>query len=332
MLRYMARSVAIAVVPFLFYFAFCNFLSSHPDAATALSMVGWAKAAYSGRADSFLAQCARYDARVTYLLRPGRCRFANVEFDTEINVNSFGLRDDEESLNAPEVIVLCDSHAMGYAVEDQEAFPQELEQLLGRKVLNAGVSSFGTARELMLLRLLDTTAARTIVIQYCDNDLDENQRLLQQGVLPISSESEYQRLVVQGSANYLNLLGPGLSVMRSAIGWIVPGKKGGKGDEIQAEAFVDVLARSTTLLQGRHIVILELTHLSRMNNHFINMVQSRSRDLGLDLTFVDVSTVLTPQDYLVLDSHMRPPGHKKVAALLARLIGGRTEAPGAAYN
>jgi len=332
----MLRSVAIAVVPFVLFFAFCNFLSSHPSVATLLSLETWAKQAYSGRADSFLAECARYDDRVTYLLRPGRCRFANVEFDTEVSVNSFGLRDDEESLNGPEVIVLGDSHAMGLGVEDQEAFPQVLEQMLGQKVLNAGVNSFGTARELMLLGLLlETTAAPVIVIQYCDNDLEENQKLLQQGILPIRSESEYERLVLQGSSSYLNLLGPGLSVLRSTAAGILPGTRlpqGVEADKVQAEAFVDVLARATDLLRGRHVVILELTGLSRMNSQFIDIAQSRSLDLGLDLTFVNVSPVLTAQDYLVLDSHMRPSGHEKVAALLARVIGGRKEAPGDAHN
>jgi lysophospholipase L1-like esterase len=331
MLRFLAGSIAVALAPIALFFAFCSFLSSHPSVATWLSLERWAIAAYYGRADRFY-DCARYDARVTYLLRPGRCRFDGVEFDTALNANSFGLRDDEESLTRPEIIVLGDSYAMGHGVEDQEAFPQVLERLLGRKVLNAGVSSFGTARELMLLRLLDTSAARVIVIQYCYNDLEENQALLQHGTLPIRSEREYEALVQKANSSYVNLLGPGFGVLRRLGDRILHRRRGVNGYAVQAEAFRDVLARSTDLLRGRHVVILHNDGFNRINARFINAARSRTAALGLDLTFVDVSTVLTPQDFFVLDAHMRPSGNEKVAALLAQVIGGLTEAHGQAQD
>src|SRR5262247_1177276 len=118
MFRFIAGSVAIAFVPFVIFFAFWNFLSFHPFVATQLSLERWAGQAYAGRADRFLAECGRYDPRLTYMLRFGGCHFTNVEFDTDIKVNSFGLRDDEDSLKDPEVIVLGDSQAMGFGVED----------------------------------------------------------------------------------------------------------------------------------------------------------------------------------------------------------------------
>jgi lysophospholipase L1-like esterase len=321
----------VALVPFLIFFAFCNFLSSHPSVATQLSIEKWAQQAYAGRAERFLGECARYDPRLTYLLRPGRCHFANVEFDTELNVNSFGLRDDETSLKEPEVVVLGDSHAMGFGVEDQETFAQVLEQLLGRKVLNAGINSFGTAREMMLLRLLDTRAAQVIVIQYCDNDLEENQELLRRGTLSIRSEGDYSRLVGQASANYVDWLGPGFAVIRSVAAQIWPGRRTPKEattDEVQAEAFLDVLSRNADLLKDRQVVILELTGPNKMNANFINIARSRSHDLGLDLTFLDASTVVTQQDHFLLDSHLRASGHEKVAKLIAPVIGARTWPPG----
>jgi GDSL-like Lipase/Acylhydrolase family len=321
-LRFLAGSIAIALTPFVLFFALCSFVSSHPSAAWLSERL--AKNAYYGRADHFQADCTRYDARVTYLLRP--CGFDGVEFSTEINTNSFGLRDDEASLIQPEIIVLGDSNAMGHGVEDKEAFPQVLERLLGRKVLNAGVSSFGTARELMLLRLLDTSAARTIVIQYCDNDFEENQALLQHGTLPIRSEREYAALVEKASASYLDLLGPGIRILRKAVDRLShhePFPEGVNRNEVQAEAFRDVLVKSMDLLRGRHVVILRLNGFGLINPQFINAARTRTAGLGLDLTFVDISTVLTRQDFFVLDPHMHPSGHQKVAALLAGIIGGR---------
>ena len=39
--------------------------------------------------------CTQYDPELTYILKPGRCTFANVEFSTELHVNRAGLRDDK---------------------------------------------------------------------------------------------------------------------------------------------------------------------------------------------------------------------------------------------
>jgi lysophospholipase L1-like esterase len=338
MLRFLAGSIAVAVAPFVLFFAFCNFLSSHPSLAQSTGLLQrMASIAYGGRdiPIQFRPDCTRYDARVTYLLRPGRCRFDAVEFDTVVDVNSFGLRDDEESLTTPEIIVLGDSHAMGQGVQDQESFAQILERSLGRKVLNAGISSFGTARELMLLRLLDTSAARVIVIQYCANDVAENQMLLQRGTLPILAEKGYQALIQQAQAYSRNWLFPGLRVFRqfgNKTTNLVRQSRSVDGNILEVEAFHNALAGATDLLRGRHVVILELNGFRGLNARFINAARSRLTDLGLDLTLVDVSTILTPQDYFVLDAHMRPSGHEKVAALLAQAIGSRTEASGDARD
>ena len=52
--------------------------------------------------------------------------------------------------------------------------PGILKQKTGFSVLNAGMSSYGTARESMLLSQLDTSQVKYIVWQYCANDAEEN--------------------------------------------------------------------------------------------------------------------------------------------------------------
>jgi hypothetical protein len=86
------------------------------------------------------------------------------------------------------------------------------------------------------------------------------------------------------------------------------------------------------LLRGRHVVILKLNGFGLINPRFINAARSRTAGLGLDLTFVDVSTVLTSQDFFVLDPHMHPSGHQKVAALLAGVIRARGAANKVAHR
>jgi hypothetical protein len=314
------------MIPVGLFFAVCSFLSFHPAVSESLPLLEpVARGAYFGRLVpiQFRPECARYDARVTYLLKPGSCRFGEVVFNTQVSVNSFGLRDDEKSLIAPQVIVLGDSHAMGHGVEDDETFSAVLERQLARKVLNAGVSSFGTARELMLLRLLDTSAARVIVIQYCDNDLDENLALKDDGTLPILTEMEYRRLVERAAASYRDWLMPGFGVLEriaSRIGRAVGVAREPSAANPHVDSFSRVIAQSLNLLRGRKVIVLELNGGGRILPGFIEKARQRLDHLGLDITFLDVSKVLRPEDYLPLDGHMRPSGHKKVATLLEAAI------------
>src|SRR5690349_19547199 len=91
----------------------------------------------------YLPACAKYDSQLTYTLKPGSCRFSGREFDTTVTINSLGVRDDEQSLNAPQIFVLGDSIAMGWGVQDDETFASLVEKETGIKVLNLAVSSYG---------------------------------------------------------------------------------------------------------------------------------------------------------------------------------------------
>ena len=81
---------------------------------------------YTRNIIQYNADCTRYDPKLFYTLKPGRCRFADLEFDTEVRVNTLGVRDDETSLQSPEIVVLGDSHAMGWGVSEDQAFPAML--------------------------------------------------------------------------------------------------------------------------------------------------------------------------------------------------------------
>ena len=59
---------------------------------------------------------------------------------------------------------------MGWGVEQQETFAQIIEARTGLTVLNATVSSYGTAREIMSLKRLNSERMRFLVIQYSNND------------------------------------------------------------------------------------------------------------------------------------------------------------------
>lgn len=118
--------------------------------------------------------CAEFDEQLVYRPRLGTCRFDNPEFST---VQTFTAEGRNTGPKPPGVgiAVVGDSQGMGWGVNDEETFSAELQRLSGRPVYNLAVSSYGTARELARLErsgVLDRVD--TVLIQYCENDLEEN--------------------------------------------------------------------------------------------------------------------------------------------------------------
>jgi len=124
---------------------------------------------------------ARYDPELVYTLQPGAFMFSNIEFSTQYVVNSLGVRDNQRSLMQPEIVVAGDSYAMGWGVQQEESFPELIEQRTGRRVLNTGIASYGTVLERRLLDRVDLSRATTLVIQYDPNDFAENDEFFKQG-------------------------------------------------------------------------------------------------------------------------------------------------------
>ena len=141
----------------------------------------------------FMPACAQYHETLTYTLRPGRCTFDETEFQTTYNINSLGVRDDEDSLVAPVVVVSGDSVAMGWGVEEGEAFPAQVEAMTDLKVLNTGIASYGTAREMALLQYADRSALRHLVVQYSGNDYGENRVFARTKKTPLRSPAWYRQ-------------------------------------------------------------------------------------------------------------------------------------------
>ncbi|MEZ5550329.1 MAG: hypothetical protein R3E82_05535 [Pseudomonadales bacterium] len=145
-----------------------------------------------------LPDCAQYDGVVAYVLRPGSCQFSNYDFETAVDVNSLGLRDDEASIDRPGVVMLGDSFTMGWGVNQSDSFPSIYERVCQTKTLNAGISSYGTVRSLHLLRRINIEALTTLFIQYSDNDYDENRLYFERGnKLQVMSESDFHDMQSQ---------------------------------------------------------------------------------------------------------------------------------------
>jgi len=96
--------------------------------------------------------------------------------------NAHGLRDRDRSAKRPgtkRVLVLGDSYTWGYAVAEEEAYPQVAERRLGERhhpdieVINAGIPDYNSRQERQLLaRLMPIYEPDAVFLAYVVNDAE----------------------------------------------------------------------------------------------------------------------------------------------------------------
>jgi LysM repeat protein len=126
----------------------------------------------------------KYDSLLGWAHQPGQEGiFETPQFQTSVRINQKGLRDREHSYertnDTKRILVIGDSFAWGYGVEETERFSQLLETSLGVEVINAGVSGYSTDQELLWLRTEGIKYDFDLVILgFTGNDIDDNNRQL----------------------------------------------------------------------------------------------------------------------------------------------------------
>ena len=332
--------IALAVVLVFFSGAelLTTFWANHPKLIP--KPLVWSYTYYYDYFDSRLLQYEKshtvYDKGLFYRLNPNsNSVFANREFSNQISINSVGLRDDEESLEKPSVICLGDSYTMGWGVENNESYPQQLESISGLRVLNAGIPSYGTARELELLKQLDTSAAKYIIIQYCSNDDGENEASKEnQYQLRISSQNTFDSLLsgYNWGRTYFpgkNFLSIGPLFVKHELNRIRPlfklpfEREMPLGDtEKRAITFLDVLSNSGVNFGNAKIIVTVLDSYDRSKNDILTKLKELSNQEPYKSRFADrlqivqLNNVLERTDFFEVDVHIRPSGYKKIAGKL----------------
>jgi hypothetical protein len=233
----------------------------------------------------------------------------------------------------PAIVVLGDSFAMGWGVGEGRPFPDLIEQRSGRKVLNASVSSYGTAREVLLLEEVDRSALTALVVQYADNDYVENRTFIDAGFhLPVMQRPQYERICEEHAGlryypgKYLHrflpllLTADGPAAASEAPPPVSPAA--------EAEAFLDVLSYVAPRLAGARIIVFEVNGYALNDPAFIDAVRLRARTAGtVRIETVDLSTRLTAAHFLAIDGHLNEAGHAVVAeAVLEALRADRAAA------
>jgi lysophospholipase L1-like esterase len=268
--------------------------------------------------------CARYDSAYFYLLQTGHCRFSNKEFSVEFSVNSQGLRDDERSLEFPAVVALGDSYTMGWGVQQDESFPQLLEQELGQKVLNAGMSSFGTAREMKLLKQIRTDSLRMLILQYNSNDYGENQEYIKRDFhLKIRPEKSYDSLrkSIEKREKYFpfkHLYGVSKIVASKILKTNTPNS----ATAHEARTFLQII-KQARVAPGVRIIVFKVDDYKKLKNEFTTEIDSLLQTpefTTLNIETMDLSHDLNRNDYFILDDHINKNGHEKIARKISTQV------------
>jgi len=110
---------------------------------------------------------------------------------TYVKISSKGLRDKEYPYKKEpgtfRILVLGDSFAWGYGVEQDEIFSERLENMLGQdyEVLNAGITGYGTDQELLFFEKEGFKYDPDIVlVAFASNDFMSDNRTKQLGYYP----------------------------------------------------------------------------------------------------------------------------------------------------
>jgi lysophospholipase L1-like esterase len=169
------RAILINLSLIIFSTLFALFLSE-----MALRLIGFKPLYVSPERDRFW----KYDSLLGWAHKPGQGGiFETPQFRTTVRINEEGLRDREHSYerqnDVERILVLGDSFAWGYGVEESERFSQLLEASLGVEVINAAVSGYSTDQELLWYRSEGIKYETDLVmVVMAGNDVGDNDREL----------------------------------------------------------------------------------------------------------------------------------------------------------
>lgn len=272
--------------------------------------------------------CGQYHPDLGYTLKPGKFVFTEIEYSNEYRINALGVRDSEESLTAPEIVFLGDSYTLGWGVDQAETFVKQLEGRTKFKTLNTSVPSFGTVREMLMLRKVDRSQLKCLIIQYCGDDYDENKLFLANGNRPQIMRAEtFQNLTTLHSKGKSYFPGKyiRLKIRKKTEEWKLRQKKSaGDNPLTDVDLFIHVLKQNANMLVNLPLIVFEMNGINQ-TNQFTAGLKGKVADLNQptfirNMIILDMSQYLEDRHFYVLDGHLTAAGHVIVADVLYQTV------------
>ena len=263
-----------------------------------------------------------YDAEVGWFPIPNSSVTSTTDSRTvRVRHNSLGLRDIEiENTTKPTIAFIGDSFVWGYDAEAEERFTDLLRPRLPQyRIVNAGVSGYGTDQELLLLRRLwDRIRPRVVVLVFCsDNDRYNN-------TTNSWRDSPYKPYFVQGTDGRLHA--EGVPVPWGRQTWSTKNSLARHSWVARAAISGYVLLRHPVLTvedPTEGLVDLMRQDVESRGATFLVAIQGSDAKLEAHLKSAGVRFVsLAGIDHYPRDGdHWTPEGHRIVADRIVQLLG-----------
>jgi len=258
-------------------------------------------------------KCCELDENLIYRPKNGKCKFKNSEFDTVLNFeNSMRIHASSYNPNLAPILILGDSHGMGWGVNDNETFASIIQDKLNIKVYNQSVSSYGTFRELKKLQLSNLSSdVNTIIIQYSDNDRNENIDLIRD-----HNKIKEKNFSFDVEPKKLNLEVFFKFFKRSLkIPFQIFFKKNEKSFDEHFIPLKNVLDHFYQLLKNKKVIIF-YSNSHGLKFHDFELYNSK---LNIDNIYL-IDLNINEKLYYKVDDHLTSKGHKYVAEKLIQII------------
>ena len=298
---------------------------------------------------------SHFDPELGYFTHPNLdLTFETQEFRTRIRTNSQGFRDDEESLDNPEVLFVGDSFCFGWGVEQEETFENLFETQTGLKSLNMGVSGYGTIQQYLLFQryaeILDVTG-KTVVFSLFYNDLGENKNpvellfptLVKKGrrvFFTAPLEEAFEEWQIPFQTDRSRRFTAHSYVADLVVSTYLIQQSGRRGEEWQKthkpdtslgirlsqyETFEYTVRKIKALAKSRDIRLL-FTYIPRVEVYSDPEYEDTSiADIEailstLSLPLLDLTDQVSREDYFTLDGHWSAHGHRKCAETITKVL------------
>ena len=259
--------------------------------------------------------CVQYDKDLIYVPKLKNCKFKNLEFDTNVSFDQYGRYSKHPNIKSKQnnsIVVLGDSYAMGWGVNDDETFSSLLETKINRNVYNLAVSSYGTWRELIRLEksgLLNQVD--TIIIQYCYNDFGENTNFKIRS--DKNSNYNFQTIISQKPVSNWRKLRRTFRYSAKIPVDLITKEKNSLDFSSHKELLLDILSQHSSI-KNKKIYIL---YINGPNLNFYNFPNEKISNLN-DIIFLNME--IENKHYFKIDGHLNKLGHKFVANELSKVI------------
>ena len=282
----------------------------------------------------YLPACSRYDPYLGYTLKPGKCVFSDYEFTTKFTINSLGVRDTEEALNSPQIVVVGDSYGLGWGVEQNETFAKIIEAKTGPTVLNCSCSSYGTAREMMLLKKVRRDRLKYLIIQYCNNDYEENLSFASNGNKLITMIRDKYDELVKGNRDTRTYypgkyLWSAAKVISSNFNYLFKIRDYQQVEEDryklekdEVEAFLDVILNCGLDFSGVQLMVFKANSFDPRDSRFVNSLGEKISS-GQYPPFIKKMIIMDAGKYLneetdifLLNGHYNQRGNQVIAGMI----------------